>query len=520
VANRITFADQQRRAVNLIWALLSESRVVPGDRIAIVGAGIAGVTAASYATMRGLRVSLFEQHAEPFAIQRGSGRWIHPNVYEWPLPIWQIGVTSLPCMNWRAGSALDVISSLWPQWLTLLKESSFTWHPSCTVESFDTDHSNAIVIDSNGVRHGPYCCIVAAIGFGEERSIPELDSKPYWKDDDLHQRMRNGGTALVSGCGDGGLVDAMRIALRDFRHNLLAEIAEASSTNQRTIEALRGIERNVPRYPNGEVLTRAIMDVDVPPAVADLLNSKRRDNTTVILNGRSDGAFARTSCMLNRFVIAQLMKLGAIVYQRGAFDRGAITRSGAEYSCVIDGRTILASAVVVRHGPTEGSLKKFPAIATALVPVRTFLQTYSAGVDRTRTQAWGALENPARPPAATASGPAFKTEALDRLASRIQEITHTMLTPKGHTPYIEYTRGVNGIYLDVQLNARKNRFRIDVSNNETIAFGIEQNQQTDGGHSPVMVFTADKDIFSASDAELQRWVLEAMIPTLETGGRA
>ena len=36
-ASRITFADQQRRAINVIWALLKEGRVRIGDEIVIVG---------------------------------------------------------------------------------------------------------------------------------------------------------------------------------------------------------------------------------------------------------------------------------------------------------------------------------------------------------------------------------------------------------------------------------------------------------------------------------------------------
>ena len=43
----------------------------------------------------------------------------------------------------------------------------------------------------------------------------------YWENDSLHQEMSrlNGRKSiLVSGCGDGGLTDALRLVLRDFDH--------------------------------------------------------------------------------------------------------------------------------------------------------------------------------------------------------------------------------------------------------------------------------------------------------------
>ena len=94
-ASRITIADQQRRAVNLIWALLREGRVMAGSRIAIVGGGLSGATAAVYALSQHLRVTVFEKFDDTFSLQQGSGRWIHPNVYDWPADGWRNDETNL-----------------------------------------------------------------------------------------------------------------------------------------------------------------------------------------------------------------------------------------------------------------------------------------------------------------------------------------------------------------------------------------------------------------------------------------
>jgi hypothetical protein len=45
--SRVTVLSQQRRALNLVDAILTEQIVRPHGRVAIVGAGAAGITAAA-----------------------------------------------------------------------------------------------------------------------------------------------------------------------------------------------------------------------------------------------------------------------------------------------------------------------------------------------------------------------------------------------------------------------------------------------------------------------------------------
>jgi hypothetical protein len=51
-AKRITLADQQHRAINLVWALLAENRLASGDTLAIVGARVAGRLRLAVRTIR------------------------------------------------------------------------------------------------------------------------------------------------------------------------------------------------------------------------------------------------------------------------------------------------------------------------------------------------------------------------------------------------------------------------------------------------------------------------------------
>ena len=75
--------------------------------------------------------------------------------------------------------------------------------------------------------------------------------------------------------------------------------------------------------------------------------------------------------------------------------------------------------IVVRHGPPTGPLVQFPALEEALKPVRGFLMTYSAGVDRTRNRAWRPLPTTGAPTAATL--PPLAGDVLDYLGQRAQE---------------------------------------------------------------------------------------------------
>src|SRR4051812_48144348 len=58
---RVTLFSQQMRALNLIYSLFEEERVGTGDRVAVVGGGAAGLTAAVAAALCGCHVTLLEK---------------------------------------------------------------------------------------------------------------------------------------------------------------------------------------------------------------------------------------------------------------------------------------------------------------------------------------------------------------------------------------------------------------------------------------------------------------------------
>jgi hypothetical protein len=512
-ASRITLADQQRRAINVVWALLREGRVKRGDVVAVIGAGIAGVTAATYARLKGLRVALFEKYDDPFAMHQGSGRWVHPNIYEWPASGWARDTTSLPCMNWRAGTARDVVAALRTEWAQLSADPEIDWHPATEITALKPDGASATLIDGAGKRHGPYACVIMAVGFGEEPERREFDGKPYWRDDDLHQRLRHGGTVFVSGCGDGGLIDAIRVALRDFRHDWLSTAASKTAADAKLIEELLRIERDTPAFPDGDALTRATLNLKTPDAVTAQIKGQVRSHTKVILNSGLDGPFTRAACLINRFVVAELMKLGVITFHQGKVNLLAIKRIGSKFEIPLHGGSSVADVdvIVVRHGPQERPLKRFPDLDSALEPVRIFLRTYRAGVDRTRAVAWGTL--PAVASANPVDLPPASSDAMAFLAQSLQDaVKHELAKRSVQGAIVSCEGGTHSIDVTVRImGTREEQINVHFGPGAEVTFAHPQSSR-----SLTVNLTADVradsgavvPILAAKVPEVLHWILE------------
>src|ERR1700744_2568054 len=71
-AGRINFYAQQIRALNLIWALFTSGKIKAGDRVAVIGGGVAGVTAAVGLFQKEAAPVIFERHRNLFPYQRDS----------------------------------------------------------------------------------------------------------------------------------------------------------------------------------------------------------------------------------------------------------------------------------------------------------------------------------------------------------------------------------------------------------------------------------------------------------------
>src|SRR5262245_53070865 len=105
IEQRVTILSQQVRAINLIHALEATGRLKHRPAVSIIGAGVAGFTAAAALMHKGIIPELFEELTRPFNILRGSNRWVHPNIYDWPFNGWDKDSAGLKFLNWTADSA-------------------------------------------------------------------------------------------------------------------------------------------------------------------------------------------------------------------------------------------------------------------------------------------------------------------------------------------------------------------------------------------------------------------------------
>jgi NADH dehydrogenase FAD-containing subunit len=87
--NRVTLYSQQVRALNLVDAILDQQLVREHGKVAIVGGGAAGITAAAALAKTApalQKIDLFEARSDILEFQHRSSRCLHPHIYDWPGP--------------------------------------------------------------------------------------------------------------------------------------------------------------------------------------------------------------------------------------------------------------------------------------------------------------------------------------------------------------------------------------------------------------------------------------------------
>lgn len=241
----------------------------------VVGAGAAGIAAAVAAADRGIKVFLLEGGAAPMSLQSGAKRrFVGPFMYEWP---WDFSCSQdYPPADpelWTIPMSCPVIVSQEPMAATEFAKQMCLWldeqlliysahlhfavnvvPPSLpsyveyfiALYAFETSQAlmgkTAIsslpkfsLFDGEWYGNAPASpsmqpdFIVLAAGMGEEQvSLPKHDGlnphpselyigTPFWKDDNLQERVANDLSVAVVGGGDGALQDSLR-ALTTFDH--------------------------------------------------------------------------------------------------------------------------------------------------------------------------------------------------------------------------------------------------------------------------------------------------------------
>jgi hypothetical protein len=401
---RVTVYSQQVRALNLIWALQRTNLLERGkSRVAVVGAGAAGLTAAAAAGHLGTKVDLYERADSPMHLQLGcSTRWLHPRIYDWPAEGWERSTADLPMLNWESGTAGNVATALVGGFDRIAKLKQITLHegvrnleihrmqprkgreattatatrPAWRVQWFDRKRN----------RHAEHDVVILAVGFGVEREIPYAPRLSYWRVDTLDQSPLEEGdsklTYLISGIGDGGLIDVLRSHQRGFVHEEIVE-HYLSLVNRRLQKQLLDIETRAHErfHRSGEAAADEYLSKHyaklTAPAVDAALRERARQSVHVVLVGRSVHPISIRSAIHNRFLVSRLLfgNLGAHPVEFRVGTLRDVTPVEFRFAATIEsasdtarGRvtTLAIDRVVVRHGAESPLQRDFPAVHQAM----------------------------------------------------------------------------------------------------------------------------------------------------------
>lgn len=358
VARGLTVFDQQVRAHNLAWALW---RVMEGDgdargplSIAVVGGGIAGLTltACLLARSRAFNVTLFEERWDICPLQQGSDtRWVHPHIYRWPEHGSRAPDAGLPVLNWTEGRASDVSREVlegFGSYADHYGENRLELYLGLNHLRVEATTRTIEWMGRRGKRFGAYVrsgephgdrrrfdVIVLATGFGLEEGVEQADgTSSYWRNDRLSQPQLSGGrvTYLLSGFGDGALVDLCRLTIERFRQDTI--LYELFGTDLEKLEdGLRALLNN--DYGRTDRNVYDIMESNLPSEIRDIvleaikrLRKRLRKDTVVVLhasgkNGENKSLralFDPHSSFLNRTLLYLLYRCGGFVLSLGGLE--------------------------------------------------------------------------------------------------------------------------------------------------------------------------------------------------------
>ncbi len=382
-APRVTFLSQQVRALNLVDALCKTGALSKHSQVAVVGAGLAGLTAAAGLAVRGVSVTLAERDGKErlMPIQKNCRhRVVHPHIYDWPADGGTLEQKAdIPLLGWEAATAESVAKQIEEKWRSLPAEVGrrITW-----VEQGILHQEANGRLTLNGKSTDDFAAVILAVGFGLEEGT---GAESYWNDTSLDgiQREREGLTWLVSGSGDGGLTDLMRLCIQDFKQESLYSFADAANKKEIARDLL-----TAEADPSSDFRT-----VYEQAAAALDFNVKTR-GIKVVLNASPERLFTPGSSILNRLVTACLLRQKAfeLIKDPGYIDlpvkqnnkRFEVTFLEQDRKTVA--RTESYDRVLIRHGPASVLEKELPAIWSACEPKRSIWEAArrQQGLDWTR----------------------------------------------------------------------------------------------------------------------------------------
>jgi hypothetical protein len=371
-----------------VGALLQLGNISKETEIAVVGAGIAGLTAFVALSLMGAKVTLYEKEAAVLTLQSGTThRYIHPSVNFWPDEDAN-RTTDFPFFDWYSSICSTVISTFLLQWEgdpmanphrrdplqdPVLKDSTErdpVFDCELKFSRYDKVTKKVHLIDNRpnrNVKRVEADLVLVAIGFGVEDDLEDTSQRPYWDKDLINYYYTSGGhNIIVSGAGDGGLMDCLRLVYQGFKSGDLAlDLIRALETGQYAVrDNIKKIEAEALAEPDPNIRAQRLQDEyykmfedggSLNKSARQLLDaalvrptSQKRPNQ-ISLVGQFAAPFELGAAPINRLMFAYALKAGAV-----AFVRGKITRPGDTFLLDEGGGAHPVekdAIVIVRHGP-------------------------------------------------------------------------------------------------------------------------------------------------------------------------
>lgn len=357
-ATRVTFHSQQIRAFNLIYALFKTRKLKAGSEVCVIGGGLAGLTVAAAAKLKGCLVTIYEEKDYLLGLQKGSqNRYVHPNIYDWPEEGCNINTTSLPCLNWSSGTAEEILKNIQKEWdADFSTVNTNVKHP---VNSISKDRNKPRITVNDPFIYKSFNCVIVATGFGVEKPLGSYPARSYWKSDQLHQQYSSPSQLthfLVSGCGDGGLIDILRLSLKEFSHEDFINNFLNDPSLDDIKKKLLEIEEEAFDDPENasDILWDGYESLDFPKELLDKMAKNFRTDTKVVLNGKIPTPMTLQSSLINRVGVYLLMKLRKVAYKQATLDSVSIDGSKCKANLHKPNKDIMIEEyddIVLRHGP-------------------------------------------------------------------------------------------------------------------------------------------------------------------------
>lgn len=350
---RVSFSAQQYRALNLVWALHEQGKLKEEAEVAVIGAGLAGLTAAAAFAGYGCKVDLYDQTAVTMSRQRHTyHRMVHPSVNQWPEKELSF-TTELPFLEWFAGPCSEIVDTVTEKFEKLPGVTFHSSHEVTEVVEAATDRLALFLKPPMRVKP-QYDLVLLAIGFGEEGggAFPPVD---YWNADQLEsERASNGKTYIVSGCGDGGLIDALRLVHTKLRRGKLIFETAAALSGTPIADAIRAAEKKVETTQDLGTLKAVYEEcarlLDEDPKYADaraaLTSSYLQSATLVYLLDRGhERPYSLRAAPIHKLMIAHAIRNSMIFYHKGE-----VTMEGSKIKAAGRPFDPQDCKVIVRHG--------------------------------------------------------------------------------------------------------------------------------------------------------------------------